>query len=276
MKRRPDFQELTYSQECSKIEFMKITVCQLEDDREGFRTSWELLVDHAHNTKPDLILLPEMAFFPWFAQKNHFDSEIWNEAVRTHEQSLQLIQELSPACVLGTEPANTGNKRLNKAFMWSPQNGFQFAHTKYHLPDEKGFWEASWYHRGDGKFNPVSCKGVSVGFLICTDMWFFEHSRSYGETGVQIVACPRVTPRSTLDKWLAGGRTVAVVSGAFCISSNKYSSSNDLNLGGLGWIIDPEGHVMGKTSQTEPIITIDIDIGIADQAKKTYPRYVPG
>jgi N-carbamoylputrescine amidase len=105
-------------------------------------------------------------------------------------------------------------------------------------------------------------------------MWFFEHSRSYGKAGVQLIVCPRVTPRSTLDKWLTGGRTVAVVSGAFCISSNKFSQT-DRNLGGLGWIIDPEGYVMGVTSQTEPIITVEIDLDLADRAKKTYPRYVP-
>jgi N-carbamoylputrescine amidase len=253
---------------------MKITVCQLEDSKQEFRKSWDILVEHVHKAKPDLVLLPEMAFFPWFAHNKNFESEVWNEAVRTHEQFLPLLPKLSPAGVLGTAPVDAGDKRHNKAFVWTPQNGLRFAHTKYHLPDEKGFWEASWYQRGDGDFNPVFCQGANVGFLICTDMWFFGHSRSYGKAGVQIVACPRATPKSTLDKWLAGGRTAAVVSGAFCISSNKSSSTNP-DLGGLGWIIDPDGQVMGMTSQSEPIITIEIDLDLADQAKKTYPRYVP-
>ena len=253
---------------------MKITVCQLGDDKKEFRTSWDLLVNHAQKTRPDLVLLPEMAFSPWFAKKSHFDPEVWDEAVSSHEQSHQLIRELSPACVLGTKPVSTGIKRHNEAFVWTSQSGFQSAHTKYHLPNEAGFWEASWYHRGNGEFKLFSCQGVRAGFLICTDMWFFEHSRSYGKAGVQIVACPRATPRSTLDKWLAGGRTVAVVSGAFCISSNKFNPT-DPNLGGLGWIIDPEGHVLGVTSPTEPFLTVDIDLDLADEAKQTYPRYVP-
>jgi N-carbamoylputrescine amidase len=253
---------------------MKITVCQLGDDKEELRESWDILADHAHAQKPDLVLLPEMPFSPWLFTNKDFDPARWSEAVRAHMESLELIQELGVDCILGTRPVTSGEKRLNQAFLWNLRRGFQSAHTKYHLPDEEGFWEASWYHRGDGEFKPYSCKGATVGFLVCTDMWFFEHSRSYGKAGVQIIACPRATPKSTLDKWLTGGRTVSVVSGAYCISSNKYST-NDLNLGGLGWIVDPEGRVLGVTSQTNPILTVDIDLKVADRAKQSYPRYVP-
>ncbi len=98
---------------------MKITVCQLGDKKEEFRTSWDLLVNHAQKAKPDLVLLPELAFSPWFAKKPHFDPEVWDEAVSAHERSHQLIRELSPACVLGTKPVNTGDKRHNEAFVWT-------------------------------------------------------------------------------------------------------------------------------------------------------------
>lgn len=253
---------------------MKIAVCQLGDAKEEFLTSWDLLVDHAQKHRPDLILLPEMPFFPWFCKNKPFDPAVWSEAVKAHEESLRFIQALSPACVLGTRPVNSEGKRLNQAFVWTSQSGFLSAHTKYHLPDEEGFWEASWYHRGKKEFKSFACQSASVGFLICTDLWFFEHSRAYGKADVQIVACPRATPKSTLDKWLMGGRAVSVVSGAFCVSSNKHSPS-DLNLGGLGWVIDPEGHVLGVTTQTEPIISIEIDLNTANRAKQTYPRYVP-
>jgi N-carbamoylputrescine amidase len=253
---------------------MKITVCQIGDTKEEFRASWDRLIAHVQKQKPDLILLPEMSFYPWFCKEKRFNPVVWKEAVEAHEESSGYIKELSSACVLGSRPIEKGTQRLNQAFIWTPQNGFFDAHTKYHLPDEDGFWEASWYHRGDGEFRTYSCASARVGFLICTDMWFFEHARFYGKAGAQIIACPRSTPKSTLDKWLTGGRTVSVVSGAFCISSNKYSS-DDLNLGGLGWITDPEGHILGVTSQAEPILTVEVDLDIADRAKKTYPRYVP-
>lgn len=32
---------------------------------------------------------------------------------------------------------------------------------------------------------------------------------------------------------------------------------------------------MGVTSQTEPFLTVEIDLDLADEAKQTYPRYAP-
>ena len=49
----------------------------------------------------------------------------------------------------------------------------------------------------------------------------------------------------------------------------------DPNLGGMGWIINPEGEILGLTSRTEPILTVEIDLNVTDRAKLTYPRYVP-
>lgn len=56
---------------------------------------------------------------------------------------------------------------------------------------------------------------------------------------------------------------------------NNTFSSIDPNLGGLGWVIDPEGHVLGVTSPKEPFLTVEIDLDLADEAKQTYPRYLP-
>ena len=78
---------------------------------------------------------------------------------------------------------------------------------------------------------------------ICTELWFMEHARAYGQGGVHLLAVPRATPRETLDKWLAGGRAAAIVSGAFTLSSNSASRPADIaNLGGQGWIVGPDGH----------------------------------
>jgi N-carbamoylputrescine amidase len=44
---------------------------------------------------------------------------------------------------------------------------------------------------------------------------------------------------------------------------------------GLGWIIDPEGNILAKTTRGEPFATTEIDLEFARLSKKTYPRYVP-
>jgi N-carbamoylputrescine amidase len=46
-------------------------------------------------------------------------------------------------------------------------------------------------------------------------------------------------------------------------------------MGGTGWIIDPEGGVLGVTSPEQSFLTLEIDLTAAEEARTTYPRYVP-
>lgn len=254
---------------------MKVTVCELGNDPEAFARDWERLVSHVNAERSDLVCLPEMPFSRWFAWSPEYIPKIWANAVKAHRDAIPLLEQLSPARVCGSRPVDKKGKRHNEAFIWDSATGFHAAHTKYYLPNEEGFWEASWYERGDGRFEPVRAGSALLGFLICTDLWFFQHSRSYGKKGVHLIVCPRATPRSTLDKWLAGGQAAAVVSGAFVISSNKINpEGKDADLGGQGWIVGPNGKVLGLTSPKHPFLTLDLDLTKAERAKETYPRYV--
>ncbi|MEE8277607.1 MAG: carbon-nitrogen hydrolase family protein [Thermoanaerobaculia bacterium] len=140
---------------------------------------------------------------------------------------------------------------------------------KHYLPDEEYFWEATWYERGGREFAAVEVGGAKVGFLICTDMWFTEHARAYAREGVHLLAVPRATAFTSLEQWLAGGRAAAVVSGAWCLSSNRGGTDGEGTLWtGGGWIIEPEsGQVLCVTSDEEPFRTLEIDLP-ADRARQ--------
>lgn len=254
---------------------MKVTVCEMTDSAEGFARDWQRLAAHVRAEASDLVLLPEMPFFPWFALTPQFDAGHWQVAVAAHAAWLERLPELAPAVVLGTRPVEVNGRRLNEGFVWEASSGYRIAHYKYYLPEDPGFWEASWYERGDGDFTPIDCGPVRVGFQVCTELWFFQHSRAYGKAGAHIIACPRSTPLATADKWLAGGRTAGVVAGAYCLSSNHAGLAGDGSaLGGLGWVTGTEGQVLGVTTPEKPFVTVEIDLGEAELAKNTYPRYV--
>ena len=253
---------------------MKVTVCQTRDDPAGFAQDWERLAAHLKTEASYLVLLPEMPFAPWFAGTRQFDSAVWQAAVIRHDEWLQRLDELAPAIVLGSRPVNRNARRLNEAFVWESSRGYRPAHEKYYLPDEDGYWEASWYHRGDGSFSPVDTGTFRAGFLICTDLWFLERARRYGSAGVHLVCNPRATESATGDRWLAGGRVAAVVSGAYVLSSNRAGAARPSAFGGQGWIIGPDGQVLGVTSDERPFVTVELDLSEAERAKQTYPRYV--
>jgi N-carbamoylputrescine amidase len=178
--------------------------------------------------------------------------------------------------VVGTRPVNRNGKRLNEGFVWDRATGYHAVHHKYYLPDDEGWWEASWYEHGEKEFRVFQTGKAKIGFLICTELWFGAHAREYALQGIHLLVCPRATGSFSTDKWIAGGRTAAVVSGAYCLSSNfSPETGGTPHFGGCGWIIEPEdGSVLGTTSLEQPFLTLEIDLSVAEAAKQTYPRYV--
>ena len=110
--------------------------------------------------------------------------------------------------------------------------------------------------------------------MICTEIWFMRHAREYGKQGAHLLLNPRSTPYHTNAKWLAGGQAAAVISGAYCLSSNHAGSIKGQALGGMGWLCDPEGNVLATSSDEAPFVTLEIDLANAEAAKRSYPRYV--
>jgi N-carbamoylputrescine amidase len=294
---------------------MRVTVCELPNGPGELEDAWQRLAAHVRGEGSDLVLLPEMPFSRWLARDPHARESAWGDAVRMHEAWLQRLPELGATWVAGTRPVLEGGRPLNQAFVWSEKAGCVAIHEKVYLPNEEGFWEATWYDPGPPEFDLArltegggvervparraqprateiedesGSAGVLVGFLVCTELWFTRHARDYMGQGVHLLLCPRATYRPSTDKWVAGGRAAATVSGAFCLSANFAGrASNEeptaesprreggARWGGAGWVIDPEeADVLGLTDEGAPHITLDLDLIRADHAKNTYPRYV--
>jgi N-carbamoylputrescine amidase len=255
---------------------MKATVCELPNEAGALEEAWKGLCAHVRGQGSEFVLLPEMPFFPWLAHTQNVSSEEWEASVQAHNDWAERLSDLAPATVVSTRPTMTQGIRRNMGYVWDSEHGRTDVHAKYYLPNEPAYWEATWYSRGNKAFEGHETAYGKIGFLICTELWFTQHAREYGKQGVQVLVCPRVTPRSTAAKWVTGGQVAAVVSGAFCLSSNLAGkTSHGGDFAGVGWIIEPEeGQVLGLTSPDQPFLTVELDLSIADQAKHTYPRYV--
>lgn len=263
---------------------MKVTVCQInpfEGDRDGHLNA---LKTHLLDAKSDFLLLPEMCFSNWLASSPNPDPQLWQDAVDSHQNYIKNLSDLGVATIVGTRPIiNDNGSWRNQAFTWDAEiNAAQGWREKYYLPDEPGYYEQTWYQRGAKTFNTAHAGAMCLGVQICTEMWFFEWARQYASSQIDVLCVPRASPHSEKDKWLAGGRVAAICAGAYCLSSNLWAPFNEdsatgevIDLGGLSWIIDPEGNVLATTSTDEPFATAEIDLELARESKKTYPRYVP-
>ncbi|MDE2854796.1 MAG: carbon-nitrogen hydrolase family protein [Chloroflexota bacterium] len=251
---------------------MKATITQF--DARALESEWTRLRRHAAAEQPELLLLPEMCFSPWFCTSPRRSDLTWERAAHDHAYWLGRLPELGARRIVGTAPRNIGGKRFNSAYLWTDDGGIRWIHHKTYLPNDDGYWEANWYDRAPIDFEPVCAGDLSLGIMICTELWFMQHAREYGRRAVQLLLNPRSTPLHTNDKWLAGGRAAAVVSGAFCLSSNHAGHAGRMELGGAGWICDPDGVLLATTSAEEPFVTLNLDLEMANEAKSTYPRYV--
>lgn len=255
---------------------MKLTVCELTNNWTYDTAEQDALAAHIETEQSDFLLLPEMPFYTWLAGTRNVDGALWAEAVDAHEERIRRLEALNAPVIAGTRPVLRNGEPRNEGFIWTREGGAAGVHEKYYLPDEEGFWEATWYRRGDGIFETATVNGVTFGFLICTEMWFSDKARAYGKAGMDILLCPRATPAASTATWLAGGRAAANVSGAFCLSSNfNGRNTRDMDFGGTGWIMAPEeGDILGSTTGNAPFLTVEVNPEDARAAKATYPRYV--
>lgn len=249
---------------------MKVTVCQLPDSTKELALQWPKLAAHLADQRSEMLVLPELPFFPWPADEPFFSAAVWEQLVKSHYQHVWRLPQLSVRYVAGTMPVNDNGRRYNVGFIWAREHGLIEVHRKHYLPEMAGFYESTWFDRGPCRFEIGHAGAARLGFAICTEIWATDLARHYAQTGAHFIVTPRATGCNTIEKWLAAGRTAGVVAGAFSLSSNRFAPERDF--GGGGWITDPDGTVLALTTTAEPFITVDCALSVAESAKATYPR----
>jgi len=257
---------------------MKVTVCQLSNEAVQFDLDWKKLISHCQSNKSELVLLPEMPFYPWIANQPNVDEAKKSIATESHKIWIERIEELGVPTVAYTAPVIDDDKFHNTAFIWTKELGHQKVHTKYYFPEEEGFYESTWFDREPKAFELITIGDLKIGFLLCTEIWFTQHTRQYGLNGMDLLLVPRATGKSSVQQWLSCGQTSSVIGGAYCLSSNRSGmGEGNFQWGGASWICQPmDGKVLGLTTEETPFLTIEIDLEKSKAAKLDYPLYVEG
>lgn len=251
---------------------MRVTVCELPHETDALAAAWADLAEHTLVHASQLVLLPEFAMVEPIWESRPFDVDRWNAIEALSAARLRRLPELRAEFVIGTRPVRVKGRCVNQGYLWSAATGLRPLRSKYFLPEEPGSWEATWFQRGDAAFPVYYAGPLSFGLNICTELWAVETYAAYAVRGVQVILSPRATAASTTAKWLSAGVVAAVRSGAFSLSSNRVDPTGAC--GGVGWIIDPNGTVLARTSPEAPFATADIELAASAAARDEYPRYV--
>lgn len=255
---------------------MNVTVCELSNDRSEFLEDWRELQIYLTQNKTDLLLLPEMPFYSWFVNQKEVSIKVQQESVEQHLFWMKEVEKLEAKYIIYSAPEIVGTKFYNTAFVFQRGKGHRRIHTKAFFPEEDHFWEESWFDKEDNiSFDAVQLDELKIGVLMCTELWFTEKARQYGKQDVDVLLCPRATGKSSVDQWLTIGRASAIISGTYCLSSNRSGWGEDFDWGGAGWIIEPvTGNLLESTTPERKFATHCIDVKRSVQAKKEYPLYV--
>jgi len=92
---------------------MMVTICELPDN--DFLNAWTNLAKHIYKNENDIVLLPELLAYPWFAKYPRFNEKTWMYALKAHDVLINCLSDLNSA-VISTCPIQIDNQRFNQAF----------------------------------------------------------------------------------------------------------------------------------------------------------------
>jgi hypothetical protein len=230
---------------------MIVTVCELPDDRKRFADSWSQLAEHVKQTRSGLVVLPDRAFSPWLDESAATDPALWRRCLAEHDAWEQRLAELGAALVLGSRPIDFGNRSYDEGFVWAADTGIRSVHAQ-----------------ATHDFVPLEVDGVDIGFMIGSEVWA-RGDLPYVRGDVDIVAMPRSTRAEQFARRLERACAVATGVGAFVLSSNRSGPFE-----GQGWIVAPDGRVLGTTSSSQPFLTLEVDLP-SERASAARPQPAP-
>jgi len=240
---------------------MKVTVCELHDEPDRLLQDWDRLVAHVRRERSELVLLPQMPFYPCFTRRRHFDAAVWNSATHAHDAWDARLHELAPACVVGSRPMDFGNERYHAAFMWDDQEGVRTLHGESVVADEHA---SCWYLAATPDFVPVEVGRVLLAAVFCSEFTLRGELESYAKEGVSLLATPRSVGARSSACGMEAACNAAAATGAYELSSNRVCAGHRIDMGsdagfsGGGWIIDPQGRVRAQTSAERPFVSLEV------------------
>lgn len=235
---------------------------------------WDELVARIEKQPVDVLVFNELPFGLWLASSHTFDEAAWRKSLADTEAALSHLGDFRAQTIVGSIPQQLEDgRRVNAGFSWSAKNGLQIHHYKQHLPHGPGYWETAWTEAGPGGFEPfVLDNGLKVGFMICTDIMFPEHARSYGRQQTDLIVCPRATPELDAAMFHAALTMAATVSGCYVASSNRgYADSLGFSYEGRGMVVSPRGIDIATTNPQDPYLVVNIDTEAVRAKQARYP-----
>ena len=141
-------------------------------------------------------------------------------------------------------------------------------YRKLHLFGPMG--EDKWLKPGDG-FELMESAWGPVGLGICYDLRFPEFIRRYALRGARLILLPAQWPTRRIRHWQTLIRARAIENQMFIAACNNVGPSGNEQFGGQSAVIEPWGEPVVEAGGSEVLLTAEIDLDLADEARRRFP-----
>jgi len=231
--------------------------------------SLESAIDSCMQYEPDLIVLPELALYPYACWEPNSDASNFHSEDLINGPSFAFasrMAKLTKASVVislyenGDDESEIG---YNTAITLSPAGELVMRTRKTHLPQTEGYFEDTYFSCGnDG--TPTAYVGEAlVGTPTCWDQWFPELARAYALDSADVLIYPTAIGSEpdfpnfdTAPLWKATMVGHAIANGLFVGAANRVGTEGPNTFYGSSFIADPFGRTLVEAGRDEQAILI--------------------
>ncbi|CAG7621377.1 carbon-nitrogen family hydrolase [Paenibacillus allorhizosphaerae] len=222
----------------------------------------------AHETKPDVILFPEMWNTGYALEQIHELSDVDGE--RTQAVLSAFSRKHGVMIIGGSIAEKKAGGVYNTMYAYDREGRRVADYSKIHLfrlMEEEKFLQS-----GD-RAGQLELDGVPAGMMICYDIRFPELTRKLALGGAQILFVPAEWPNPRLHHWRTLLMARAIENQMFVVSCNRVGIIGTTEFFGHSMVVDPWGEVLAEGDETEQIIRAKVDLGTVPEVRSRIPIF---
>lgn len=249
-----------------KIAILQFDICFGKPD-ENYKKA-ENLINQAAETKPDVVVLPEL----W---TTGYDLERLDEiADLKGERTISFLSSLAKRhkiYIIAGSIASLGEDGVrNTMFVINANGEVIHDYSKVHLfrlmNEEKYFLPGN--HDGSFELCGITCAGV-----ICYDIRFPEWIRNHAIQGAKVIFVVAEWPLKRIEHWRTLLMSRAIENQCYVVACNRVGKDPQNVFGGNSMVIDPWGKVVAEAGLEELILYSTIDLSLVDHVRNTIPVF---
>lgn len=235
------------------------------------------LIKEAHQSHPDVIILPEN--FHMMGTRQEFFEKAETIDGPTLTRLKNLAKELNTYIVAGTMKLRNqdGDKLQNTSCVINPEGRIQDIYNKIHTFNAQvggRTYEGRKVEEAGNDIVVTMIKGVPVGLSVCFDIRFPEMHRILALKGAKVILVPAIFMLHTgKDHWEVLLRARAIENQVYMVAPAAYGPfppNGDWSYG-RSMVVDPWGLVISQSPDRECVMTTDLDLHWIDEVREKVP-----